>query len=350
METSTLDKIIQAGVQAPSADNSQPWKYHWTNDELHLWIDEQRSGGFSDRNYLLSDLAIGACMENMRIMAASEGYSSKIEYLPDPDQPLLGCRMLFTPDANSEQALAQAIPARHTDRSFPWSGDVSSEIKKRLGHALNPFPGVRLIWIDDRQTRKNALKALHLAESLRFSVQELHNELFASIRFSCGWKLSSKEGLPPSTLRVEPPMRPLFRGLRHWTVMKYLNWIGASTILGFRSAVLPAMLSPQLCLLATEKSDRTSIIQAGQALERFWLSATEQHLTVQPYAAPGILSLGYVEPRTGRDKIAHLKQLMAQLTENGNGLIFFRLGHTKKTTPFRTERRSPASFRIQREG
>ncbi|MDQ6646250.1 MAG: hypothetical protein M3Y93_03315, partial [Pseudomonadota bacterium] len=65
----TKAEILRAGIAAPSADNSQPWRFAWSEDVLDLRIDPGRSGGVSDARYVLSDLAAGACLENMIIHA-----------------------------------------------------------------------------------------------------------------------------------------------------------------------------------------------------------------------------------------------------------------------------------------
>jgi nitroreductase len=65
----TKAAILGAGIAAPSADNSQPWRFAWDDDELDLRIDADRSGHVSDTRYVLSDLAAGACLENMLINA-----------------------------------------------------------------------------------------------------------------------------------------------------------------------------------------------------------------------------------------------------------------------------------------
>ncbi len=345
MDEQTRQLLIEAAILAPSADNSQPWLYRWNNEALEIWIDESRSGGFSDQRFVLSDLAIGACIENIVMRAHSFGYDSQIEYLPDPEQtPLWAARINFSPAPKQYEALAQFIPERHTDRSFPWKGPITTATEQFLSDEAAKIQGVTLIWIDGTPNYKAALKAMWLAESLRFSNKELHHELFSSIRFEVGNRASCTEGLAPATLAIEPPLRLAFKLLRHWPVMKALNWLGGNYLIGFRSAVLPTLLSPALCLLSVEQTDRASIIRAGQALQRTWLSATAQGISLQPFAAAGVFSLRFIQPHpTLIPACRKISQLLKAISNNNQGLLLLRLG-IAAPAPAHNYRRAPSSF------
>lgn len=347
MDEEIKQQLIEAAILAPSADNSQPWLYRWNNEALELWIDETRSGGFSDQRFVLSDLAIGACIENIAIRALSLGYGSQVEYLPDPEQaPLWAARITFFPAPKQDEVLAQAIPKRHTDRRFPWKGPIATTTKQLLSAEATKFPGVKLIWLDGTPHYKTALNAMWLAESLRFSNKELHQELFSSIRFDAGNQAPCEEGLAPHTLAIEPPLRPAFKALRHWPTMRTLNWIGSNYLIGFRSAVLPALLSPALCLITIENTERPHIIQTGQALQRLWLMATGDNLSLQPFAAVGILTLGFIKlPHSHTRALHKVTQLMRSITGNDQGVLLLRLGLTPANRPVtRSRRRATCTF------
>ena len=343
----TRQQLIEAAILAPSADNSQPWLYHWDNETLELWIDETRSGGFSDQRFVLSDLAIGACIENIVIRAHSLGYSNQIEYLPAQEkEPHWAAKLTFSPTPKREEKLAQAIPKRHTDRSFPWKGPVTLTTKQALSNEAAKFQGITLTWLDGTPHYKTALKAMWLAESLRFGNKDLHQELFSSIRFDIPNTTTCDEGLAPTTLAIEPPLRPAFKRLRHWPVMRVLNWMGGNYFIGLRSAVLPTLLSPALCLLTIEQTDRTHIIQAGQALQRAWLTATGEGCSLQPFAAAGVLTLGFIKLPASRTAMLHkIVRLMRTISGNNQGVLFLRFG-TTPTNPatIHNQRRAASTF------
>lgn len=344
MDANVRDDITTAGIAAPSADNSQPWRFAWRDDTLDLSLDASRIGGPSDNRHVLSDLAAGACLENMVIRGQSLGFAADVRLLPGDDE--LRIAHIDWREETGAEPLAEAIAERHTDRRFPWKGPVPADTRARLAAQAESLSGVRLHWLDTGKARRSALAALRQAEALRFRSPSLHAELFSSIRFASGWHGTCAEGLPPATLAVEAPVRPLFKALRKPAVMAAFNRLGAAPMLGFRSVALPVRLSPGLCLLSIEASSRESIVTAGRALERVWLQATLDELAVQPFAAAGVLSLGFarVEPRFD-DRIARLQATMRPLCPGRQGIMFLRLGRNRTTRPCpRTGRRSLDTF------
>jgi hypothetical protein len=241
--------------------------------------------------------------------------------------------------------LAGAIEHRHTDRSFPWRGPITAETQARLDAQAGLIPGQRLYWPRTPGEKKTALDIIRQAEALRFKSPTLHAELFSSVRFDTGWRGACEEGLAPATLAVEPPMRPMFKWMRRPTVMTAFNRVGAASMLGWRSAWLPIRLSPGLCLLVIPSSSRSDVLAGGRALQRAWLQATLDGLSVQPYAAAGVLSLGFVpiEPAL-QPSLSAMAPALGELCGAGHGLVFLRLGHARSTPRVRSGRREPASF------
>lgn len=343
----TKEGILRAGIAAPSADNSQPWCFAWQGDDLDLRIDASRSGRVSDTRYVLSDLAAGACLENMIIHAGSLGYAADLQPFPQPDDELWVARIRWRHDPGPPpvEPLAGAIAQRHTDRRFPWSGPIDADAQARLNAQAQLIPGQRLWWPSTPHARKAALDVIRQAETLRFRSPTLHAELFSSIRFAVGWHAACEEGLAPATLAVEPPLRPVFQALRRPAMMSMFNRLGAATVLGWRSAWLPIRLSPGLCLLVIPSTARSDVLAAGRALQRVWLQATLDGLSVQPYAAAGVLGLGFVavEPALQRS-LSRVGPTLRNLCAPGYGLVFLRLGHTRSAPRGRSGRRTLESF------
>ncbi len=348
VDEQTKAGILGAGIAAPSADNSQPWRFAWRgDDDLELRIDADRSGHVSDTRYVLSDLSAGACLENMVIHAQSLGYAADVQLFPVPEDELLVARIHWRRNAGLDIAepLAGAIGQRHTDRSFPWRGPITADMQARLDEQTGLIPGPRLWWPQTTRERKAALDVIRQAETLRFNSPTLHAELFSSIRFTAGWHAACEEGLAPATLAVEAPMRPMFQALRRPALMRMFNRLGAAPILGWRSAWLPIRLSPGLCLLVIPSTARSDVLAGGRALQRVWLQATLEGLSVQPYAAAGVLSLGFVpvEPAF-QPPLSRLGSAMRELCAPGHGLVFLRLGHARPAARVRSGRRALTSF------
>lgn len=348
MDRKTKEEILDAGIAAPSADNSQPWEFAWCGDDaLDLRIDASRSGRVSDTRHVLSDLAAGACLENMIVRGRSLGHAAELQIFPRPDDELWVARIHWRPDPDGGQPepLAAAIEQRHTDRSFPWRGPIDADTRARLDAQATLIPGQRLYWPKTPRERNAALGIIRQAEALRFKSPALHAELFSSIRFSEGWHTDCEEGLAPAALAVEPPLRPFFQMLRRPGAMHMFNRLGAASVLGWRSAWLPIRLSPGLCLVVIPSTARADVLAGGRALQRVWLQATLEGLSVQPYAAAGVLSLGFVPVEPGFQRaVSDLASALGDLCAPGHGLVFLRVGHSRSTPRGHSGRRPLASF------
>lgn len=150
--------------------------------------------------------------------------------------------------------------------------------------------GIQLHWFDSPETRKQILRLVRLAETERFRSRELHEELFSAVRFDIGWTASSDDGLPPGSLEVEAWMRPMFRGLRHWRVLRLLRTVGMHHALGLRAAYLPCRLAPHVGALTTSLDLASGALTAGAVFERIWLRTTLLGAELQPFAASAVLS------------------------------------------------------------
>lgn len=348
MNPMDIEQIVAAGIAAPSADNAQPWRYRHRERHTDLWIDARRAASPSNAGYVLSDLALGAVIENMCLQAGALGYAARVDYFPDhEDAPLWVARLEWSPrDDTAADPLTAVILQRHTDRRFPFKGPIADSVLLSLVAEARRYPGIDLLLLDNGERRRTALRLMRRAETLRFRHQALHEELFSHLCWEAGWRGSCNEGLPPATLAVAPPMRPLFKALRHWRLMAALNRLGMATLLGFRAAYLPALLSPQLCLLTAASKDRTGMVIAGRALQRTWLQATLAGLAVQPFAAAGLFTLGNMQLNSRfQHDIQPLRALMNALCPpQHHGVLFLRLGNPPQTPPPRGGRRPQGEF------
>jgi len=350
LSESQKKRLITAAIYAPSADNSQPFQFRWQNDNtLELWIDPTRSGKASDNRFVLSDIALGAVLENIIVCADSFPLSTQIEYFPDGVQnELFIASIYFLPAERALDAsddLVGEIPKRCTDRRFPFKGPIKTQTIELLTNAAKQRD-CDLLSFACKKTIKHVLPVIQQAETIRFKSKILHQELFSTVHFN---NTQAEEGMPISVLAIEKPAQPMFKLMKKWSVMNFVNKIGGAAMLGFRSVRIPILFSPALVLITMKGKDRLSVIKAGRAIQRVWLQASQQGLSVQPYAATGIFSLGYIvcedELKSQLDAVA--KQMHNIVNNNSAtndyGLMFLRIGYNKPVK-HRTNRRSLDSF------
>ena len=334
--------IINAALYSPSADNSQPWQYVWhETGDLSICCDPQLSGSATDQTYILTDLAIGSVLEAIKLQATTLGFKTEFSYFPDADPMHVAIVGFSSPNKNvldpEDAELAKYIPARHTDRRFPFSGKLAAEIGRQLSQSLNN-ENCRLLTFTDKKEIRPYLSLIKKAESIRFRAESLHAELFHTVNFE---DPRPSQGMTLQMLGIEPFARPIFRYISTWRNMQKLNKIGASNMIAIRSVSLPIKLSPGLCLLTVSGESRLDMVKAGRQMLRFWLEATKLGLSVHPYAAPGVLTLAspQLEPALSQELNEVKNGLAEQLGTPDKALMFFRIGY-KKGLPVRSQRRN----------
>jgi len=337
------ESIIAAGILAPSADNRHLLRFEIVDDAIRLWgTAEFEAAPFHRR--VLSLISLGAVLENMVLRAARLGLDAgEVSSAPgSPAAPLAELR--FSAAQARTSALEAAIPDRHTNRRVLYRGPaLSREQQRQMEEDVQTVGGVRLLWLDAPELRRQALRLVTSAEAERFRSRPLHEDLFSGIRFDVGWRASAPEGLPPGSLEIEPPMRPMFAALRHWGLMRILTGFGVHRMIGLRAAYVPCRTAPHVCALATTlpAPDRGAIA-VGHALQRLWLRATGLGFAVQPLAASALLALdGY---REVDDRVrARLAAGWRPICADGLPLMVLRMGHARPAS-VRAGRRAFGDF------
>lgn len=328
--------IVEAGIQAPSADNRHRLGFEQSAQSIRIWGEDELAALQAHRRVLWL-LSLGAVVENMVLLARSRGFEASLRWFPDPAAPRLAASLDLSGAQPVVEDLVQAIPHRHTNRKFFHGPRMTSAHQQLLEREAGAASATRLIWLDERAIRGRALALIRLAETERFRCEELHQELFSSVRFDVGWSGVAEQGLSPGSLEVEWPLRGAFRQLGRWSVMHALSRLGAHYLLGLRAADALCRFAPHVGAIATNLSLNPGALAVGRAFERVWLQATVLGMALQPFAASTLMALEeYEDIRPAiRQKLA---QGWAQVAPGWKPLIVFRLG-----------RSSPASVRSGRQ-
>lgn len=336
------ESIVEAGILAPSADNHHLLRFRILETGIELWgTEELHSAPFHRR--VLASISLGAVLENMTLRAASLGLRAEEVWSEEvsPAKPIAELRLNPAQVRGSE--LEAAIPRRHTNRRVFYGGPaLSPEQRRQMERDVQSIVGVRLLWLDAPEVRRQALGLVTLAEAERFRSRPLHADLFSGIRFDVGWRATAAEGLPPGALEIELPMRPMFKALGHWGWMRVLAAFGVDRLIGLRAAYAPCRTAPDLCVLATTLDLEHGPVAVGRALERVWLRATHLGLAFQPLAASALLALeGYrdVDERVRR----RLAEGWARICPDALPLMVFRMGHARPAS-IRAGRRPVSEF------
>lgn len=329
-----LQFILESAILAPSADNHHRIHFQVSDDSILFRLAEGSLPSEGGYKRILVLLSLGAVVENLAIAASRFGMAADTALLPDRERPALVLRVRLQAGGAEPDQLWPAVPLRHTNRRLIFRGPRMSDAQRaQLDSAVHVYPTSKLVWLDEPERRKNALRLMRQAETERFHNRILHEEMFSAIRFDVGWHSTCPEGLPLGSLGVEPPLRMFFAQLRHWPLARLANLLGTHHILGFRSCHLPCRLAPHVGLVAAENPDSQSIFNAGRSFQRLWLAATAHGRVLQPmpasalYACDGARAEG-IPPALQHD----LAEGWTRILGDAVPLMLFRMGFAPESS------------------
>lgn len=326
-----LKPILEAAIQAPSADNHHRIRFHVVAEGLEIHSTATGLPAAGGYRRILELLSLGAMLENLVLAASHYGWSAMPTLFPDPAQPQVLCRIAWSRGKPDGETLWEAIPARQTNRRLVFRGPImNAQERASLERAAEWEPEIQLVWLDAHDNRRRVAGLMRRAEAARFRVRALHRDLFSAVRFDVGWHAPCAEGLPPGALGVERPLRAGFTLMRHWPVMRALNLFGAHHLLGWRAAALPCRLAPHIGLITLGEVTDMRIVLAGRVFERVWLMATRLGLALQPMPAAALYAwAGAVQEAVPQSLQQRLDQGWQEILPGRQPVMPFRLGRAE---------------------
>lgn len=277
-----LNLILQAAHQAPSADNSQPWRLDWLNQTLSVTYDTAR---VSDKTFPAHSpatlLTMGAVQENINQAANASGcpLTWQIPSTLDPDRPVYFQALLGQAN-DSPQVSAETLPLfkRHTNR-LPYR---SQTLPEALLNALKKqtIASARVLVIDQPAAISQVAGLVGQASEIRFQTREIHEWLAKSLRFGSS-SGSYDDGLDVNTLDLPPGGIAFLRLISAWPRMKILNLLGAYKALSFIDS-RPIKDAPAL-VAVVGPSGFQDILAAGRLMTRIWIDLNAQGVAAHPY-------------------------------------------------------------------
>ena len=286
-----VHRMIEAAIQAPSADNDHHVLFAIRDDGLDLRTDEFFSACPSGHRRHLTLLSYGAIVENLRLTLVDLGWSFETVWFPARDDSSLLLRIEWAAMERvpNRDPLVDHIDARHTNRGLFRGPKLSTHERAAIEAACGPSAGVTLEWFDSKRPRRALLRLMRLAETARFKTRKHHRELFDSIAFDAGWHRSATRLIAPGSLAIEPPLRMAFKALRHWPLMRFLQLLGVHHAVGFRAGDLPGRLAPHLLAITSDSVSDSALLEGARLLQRIWLTTQSLGLALQPMVASAVL-------------------------------------------------------------
>ncbi len=286
--------LVEAGAMAPSAGNSQPWKFLVGDGRVLLFHDVSRSFSRLDTIGLIGDIGMGACMENVLVKADGMGLSLSYSILPIKEERSLVAVFELARGSgikpSAHRSLVEQISVRHTNRKPGPREPLAMPEKEALQNQLVGLAGVDLHFVEAPHQLKAIGRLCGKAEMLRLINKHGHKEFFEDeIRWTPAKASSTRTGLDVRTLELSPLDYTGLRLasdtramalIRRWNAGQGLEKLAYENILASGAVAV---------IHATDLSIRSRLL-TGRAAQRLWLQASALGLSVHPMSAPLFLS------------------------------------------------------------
>ena len=292
MKDQALPKAIEAILDiarwAPSGDNRQPWSFRIKGDrDVEVLIRRSDSNVYEYRHGEPTLISAGALLENIEIAAPAYGLKATWRYAGSAD----GIDHIAVSFRENDTAfvpeLFDEITRRSVDRRPFRMDSLSGKQKTLLSEALNLELQVQ--WFNRLSDRRRIAALSGLATNIRLTIPET----FAIHGSIVDWEnRESEHAIPSRALGLDPLTLWLTRwSMAKWSRTKFMNALGAPYFASLQMDFLPGLFSASyFAIRLTRRSSEpdaalVQIIQTGQAIQRFWLTATKLGLVMQPCIA-----------------------------------------------------------------
>lgn len=316
-DTSIVEQILDLGRWSPSGDNAQPWKFEIIDDR-HIVIHghDTRTHCIYDLDGRASQISLGALIETITIGATRFGLKTEISRrvnMPD-DSPTFDVSFEDCPNTY-ESSLAPLIPSRCVQRRPLSTRSLSAAEKDDLQVAVGA--GYTLHWLEGFFNRFKVAKILFTNARLRLRLPEAFETHLSAIKW--GSKFSETE-IPDQALGASKlTLRIMEVVMRKWERVDFFNkYLGGTLAPAIEMDFIPNIACGAHFIIVAKTPANTidDYVNAGRALQRFWLTAARIGLQVQPELTPLIFS------RYDRDgiQLTKLPKLNKKAQQIKNGL------------------------------
>lgn len=264
-----LVECVHAATAAPSLHNSQPWRFLIDGPAVEVYADPRRRLGVVDPAGREQMISLGAAVYTLRLAMRQAGYRCEQTLFPRPDQPDLVARIVAgrpAPVYPSTEALAAAIPHRHTNR-WPF--------------AHTPVPPALLRLLVDAARREGAVLTV---------AGTVGRERIMTMALEAGRRLHDRPGYRQELDRWTVHSRrhdgvPLW-AIGPWDALEAVPVRDFGDLSTLTRPVEKFEPYPTILVLSTDGDRRPDWLRAGQALQRVLLTATWQNLATTPISQP----------------------------------------------------------------
>ena len=316
MSRDILTQILDLARWAPSGDNTQPWRFEIV-DEVRILVH-----GYDTRDHILYDfdghpshIAHGALLETIRIAASGFGLSAEWEIQPEGDDRSPVYTVKFSADRSiGKDPLFGCIERRMVQRRPMKTTPLTAAQRQALIGAVGPAFRIQLFELPS--DRRKIAGLLWDSARIRLTCPEaypVHKEIIE-------WRARySKDRIPEQAVGVDPATARLMEWvMQSWERVAFFNrYLFGTVAPRIQLDLLPALFCAGH-LLVRPLLPPTALadwVRLGGAVQRIWLTATEQGLHLQPQMTP-VIFRWYVRAKRSFSAEPALFEQAAQLSND----------------------------------
>jgi molybdopterin/thiamine biosynthesis adenylyltransferase len=324
--------LVAAGVQAPSGDNTQPWRFEWRGADLRVAVEPNRDLSFFNFRQRASLISLGSVVENIRAVASR--YRLEVNAVPNADP--LSMTLRIAPGPAPLDPLAEAVWERDTNRCPFNQEPLSDNARNALTRAVADFSGARLHARTDPAGVRAMAEAAYWADRARVELRSAHEHFHRMTRVDAASARATGDGFSFRNLGANAAQALFLRATRPWTVNVLANRSRLNDMVALHARAL-IRSAPFVGLVTMPGDGDADFREGGRAVARVWLTAAYLGLDFQPVASVNLLLARLRSEGPGAfpsRAVAHLRRAEEFFraafpeVEDNNGLILlFRVGH-----------------------
>jgi len=323
-----IEKLLEAGIRAPSGDNCQPWHFEVIDSsEIILTIAPDCAKNFFDVDFSATYISIGAVLKNIEVAANHFNAETKHStVITNDNSSPIKIKILINPIKLDQKKLPDLyIPMlNRTVNRRPY---FPQKLSKSMWNDLitsTDYKEVHVATYTHRAEIKQWVKAIKAADIIRWSHPSIHEELFDKIRLNKAEAEKMRTGLEIDRLGVGPGAKHIMKFLSSWPRMQIINKVKGAQLLAAQTAFL-ARSSSGLIGVWIDKDTPENWIKAGETIEQIWINTHHLGLAIQPLPVAAYLERKWTLKGSEDFELAH-SSLMNTIT---NTLEEFKTNHNK---------------------
>ena len=321
----TIHRILDLARWAPSGDNTQVWRFEVLGpDHVVVHFYDTREDCVYDIEGRPSQISHGALLETMAIAATAHGLRADISRRNADDlRPEFDVRFVADPGI-APSPLLGAIEKRSVQRRPMSTRALLPQEKQALEAAVGD--GYEVRWIEGFGGKLRAARLMYANAKLRLTMPEAYEVHRRIIHWNAR---HSPDRVPDQALGVDAATLRLMKwAMVSWGRLSTMNRLMGTWAPRLQMDLVPGIACAAHFIIAARRTPVTveDHVEAGRAVQRFWLTLTQLGLAMQPEMTPLIFS-AYVQRGLKFSTVDKLHGAARQLQQRLHALVGDAPGH-----------------------